>query len=116
MAEQEQRHLAAFDKLIAERQFNLQFLNTGIDALALIVFGAGLAIGILPGEGKLTLTFTGLEAMRRRVEERHEDETARKKFMQALRRDPGNPTVLNNLKLLDASVRYVERDPGVAPK
>ncbi|HEY4921532.1 MAG TPA: tetratricopeptide repeat protein [Xanthobacteraceae bacterium] len=42
--------------------------------------------------------------------------TARKKFMQALRRDPGNPTVLNNLKLLDASVRYVERDPGVAPK
>jgi uncharacterized membrane protein YbhN (UPF0104 family) len=44
------------NKLIAERQFNLQFLNTGIDALALIVFGAGLAIGILPGESKLTLT------------------------------------------------------------
>jgi uncharacterized membrane protein YbhN (UPF0104 family) len=43
-------------KLIAERQFNLQFLNTGIDALALIVFGVGLAIGIFPGEGKLTLT------------------------------------------------------------
>jgi uncharacterized membrane protein YbhN (UPF0104 family) len=44
------------NKLIAERQFNLQFLNTGIDALALIVFGVGLAIGIFPGEGKLTLT------------------------------------------------------------
>jgi uncharacterized membrane protein YbhN (UPF0104 family) len=44
------------NKLIAERQFNLQFLNTGIDALALIVFGAGLAIGIFPGESKLALT------------------------------------------------------------
>jgi uncharacterized membrane protein YbhN (UPF0104 family) len=44
------------NKLIAERQFNLQFLNTGIDALALIVFGTGLAIGIFPGESKLTLT------------------------------------------------------------
>jgi uncharacterized membrane protein YbhN (UPF0104 family) len=44
------------NKLIAERQFNLQFLNTGIDALALIVFGVGLAIGIFPGESKLTLT------------------------------------------------------------
>ena len=37
-------------KLIAERQFNLSFLNTAIDALALIVFGVGLATGILAGE------------------------------------------------------------------
>jgi uncharacterized membrane protein YbhN (UPF0104 family) len=44
------------NKLIAERQFNLQFLNTGIDALALIVFGAGLAVGIFAGESRLTLT------------------------------------------------------------
>jgi uncharacterized membrane protein YbhN (UPF0104 family) len=43
-------------KLVAERQFNLSFLNTGIDALALIAFGIGLASGILPGEQKLTLT------------------------------------------------------------
>jgi uncharacterized membrane protein YbhN (UPF0104 family) len=43
-------------KLIAERQFNLQFLNTGVDALALIVFGLALATGIFPGESKLTLT------------------------------------------------------------
>jgi hypothetical protein len=43
-------------KLIAERQFNLQFLNTGIDALALIVFGLALAAGIFPGEHTLTLT------------------------------------------------------------
>jgi uncharacterized membrane protein YbhN (UPF0104 family) len=49
-------HLGMPNKLIAERQFNLQFLNTGIDALALIVFGVGLAIGIFPGESKLTLT------------------------------------------------------------
>jgi uncharacterized membrane protein YbhN (UPF0104 family) len=44
------------NKVIAERQFNLQFLNTGIDALALIVFGLGLAIGLLPGERNLLLT------------------------------------------------------------
>ena len=36
--------------------------------------------------------------------------------MQALHRDPGNPTVINNLKLLDESVHFVERDPDVAPK
>lgn len=33
-------------------------------------------------EGKLTLTFTGLEAVRRRVEERNVDETDRKKFLE----------------------------------
>jgi hypothetical protein len=33
-------------------------------------------------EGKLTLTFTGLEASRRRVEERNEDEADRKKFLE----------------------------------
>jgi uncharacterized membrane protein YbhN (UPF0104 family) len=43
-------------KLIAERQFNLSFLNTGIDALALVVFGIGLATGILAGEDNLLLT------------------------------------------------------------
>jgi uncharacterized membrane protein YbhN (UPF0104 family) len=43
-------------KLIAERQLNLSFLNTGIDALAIVVFGLGLATGILTGEGNLLLT------------------------------------------------------------
>ena len=43
-------------KVIAERQFNLSFLNTGIDALVLVVFGVGLATGILSGEGNLLLT------------------------------------------------------------
>jgi uncharacterized membrane protein YbhN (UPF0104 family) len=43
-------------KLIAERQFNLSFLNTSIDALALVVFGVGLATGTLNGEGNLLLT------------------------------------------------------------
>ena len=33
-------------------------------------------------EGKLTVTFTGLEALSRRVEERNEDETHRKKFLE----------------------------------
>jgi uncharacterized membrane protein YbhN (UPF0104 family) len=43
-------------KLIAERQFNLSFLNTAVDALALIIFGLGLATGILAGETNLLLT------------------------------------------------------------
>jgi uncharacterized membrane protein YbhN (UPF0104 family) len=43
-------------KRIAEREFNLSFLNTSIDALALIGFGLGLATGLLPGERKLALT------------------------------------------------------------
>lgn len=43
-------------ELIAKRQLNLSFLNTGIDALALVVFGVGLATGILSGEGNLLLT------------------------------------------------------------
>jgi len=43
-------------KVIAERQLNLSFLNTGIDALALVVFGLGLATGILAGEHNLLLT------------------------------------------------------------
>lgn len=33
-------------------------------------------------EGKLTITFTGLEAMRRRLEERNEDDVDRKKFLE----------------------------------
>jgi len=43
-------------KVIAERQLNLSFLNTGIDALAIVVFGLGLATGILTGEDNLLLT------------------------------------------------------------
>lgn len=42
--------------VIAERQFNLQFLNTAVDALAVIVFGLALATGILPGSQNLALT------------------------------------------------------------
>jgi uncharacterized membrane protein YbhN (UPF0104 family) len=44
------------NKVIAEREFNLSFLNTAIDALALIVFGVGLATGIFAGESRLLLT------------------------------------------------------------
>jgi uncharacterized membrane protein YbhN (UPF0104 family) len=43
-------------KVIAERQFNLSFLNTAVDALALIIFGVALATGVLAGEGNLLLT------------------------------------------------------------
>ncbi|HEY2181071.1 MAG TPA: lysylphosphatidylglycerol synthase domain-containing protein [Solirubrobacteraceae bacterium] len=43
-------------KLVAERQLSLSFLNTAIDAVALVVIGVGLAIGVLSGEGNLALT------------------------------------------------------------
>ena len=43
-------------KTIARRQFNLSFLNTAVDAFALILFGVGLAIGIFGGEHNLLLT------------------------------------------------------------
>jgi len=33
-------------------------------------------------EGQVTVTYTGLEAMYRRLDERHEDETARKKYLE----------------------------------
>ncbi len=43
-------------RTIAERQFNLSFLNTAVDALALLVFGVLLATGLLSGESNLLLT------------------------------------------------------------
>jgi hypothetical protein len=43
-------------KQIAERQFTLSFLNTAVSALALIVFGIGLAAHIFPGTHNLLLT------------------------------------------------------------
>ena len=42
--------------VIAERQFNLSFLNTTIDAFALVIFGVLMAVGVLPGEDNLLLT------------------------------------------------------------
>ena len=35
---------------------------------------------------------------------------ARKKLQEADKRDPNNPTILNNLRLLDASGRYIRRE------
>jgi uncharacterized membrane protein YbhN (UPF0104 family) len=43
-------------KTVAEREFNLSFLNTAIDALALIAFGVLLGLGIFAGRNDLTLT------------------------------------------------------------
>jgi len=36
---------------------------------------------------------------------------ARAKFVKALEREPNNPTILNNLQLLNASYRFVDRSP-----
>jgi uncharacterized membrane protein YbhN (UPF0104 family) len=43
-------------EVIARREFNLSFLNTTVSALALIVFGTGLATRIFSGESNLLLT------------------------------------------------------------
>ena len=43
-------------RLIAEREFNLSFLNTAVDALAMIVAAVGLATGIFAGERHYLLT------------------------------------------------------------
>jgi len=36
---------------------------------------------------------------------------ARRDFFKAYEREPGNPTIINNLKLLDGSARFIERSP-----
>jgi len=36
-------------------------------------------------------------------------EAARKKFLKAYAREPGNPRIANNLRLLDSSYRFVQR-------
>ena len=41
---------------VAERQFTLMFLNTTVDALAVIAFGVGLATGLLNGNTNPLLT------------------------------------------------------------
>lgn len=35
---------------------------------------------------------------------------ARRKFLKAYERDPDNPTIQNNLKLLDSSEKFIRRD------
>ena len=50
------RHFGMPSHTIAQRQFNLSFLNTAVDALALVVYGAGLAIGLFAGTPNLLLT------------------------------------------------------------
>jgi uncharacterized membrane protein YbhN (UPF0104 family) len=41
---------------MAERQFTLMFLNTAVDALAIVFFGLALAVGVFSGEDNLLLT------------------------------------------------------------
>jgi uncharacterized membrane protein YbhN (UPF0104 family) len=42
---------------VAERQFVLMFLNTGVDAIAIVVFGLGLGLGLFPGTTNPALTW-----------------------------------------------------------
>ena len=41
---------------VGERQFTLMFLNTAVDALAVVIFGLGLALGVFAAEVGLGLT------------------------------------------------------------
>lgn len=44
---------------------------------------------------------------------------ARAKFLKAYEREPNNPTIVNNIKLLNSSTRYIEREPdprGTSPR
>jgi Flp pilus assembly protein TadD len=44
---------------------------------------------------------------------------ARKKFLKAYEREPNNPTIVNNLKLLNSSYKFIERVPdprGTSPE
>jgi uncharacterized membrane protein YbhN (UPF0104 family) len=51
------RHFGMPARTIADRQFNLGFLNTAVDALALVLFGVGLAVGILGHQSNSLLTW-----------------------------------------------------------
>jgi Flp pilus assembly protein TadD len=37
---------------------------------------------------------------------------ARRKFLKAYEREPNNPTIANNLRLLDSSYRFIQRNPA----
>jgi Flp pilus assembly protein TadD len=37
---------------------------------------------------------------------------ARKKFLKAYEREPNNPTIANNLQLLNSSSRFIQRSPA----
>jgi len=41
--------------------------------------------------------------------------TARRDFVRAYAREPGNPIILNNLRLLDGSQQFIVRAPDTAP-
>ena len=44
---------------------------------------------------------------------------ARAKFLKAYEREPNNPTIINNIKLLNSSAKYIQREPdprGTSPR
>src|SRR5882724_9901810 len=73
----------------------------------------GVAIG-LAGETTQMLNNQGYSYMLR-----GDLVNARKKFLKAYEREPNNPTIANNLKLLNSSARYIQRIPdprGTSPE
>ena len=64
----------------------------------------------LGGETTALLNNRGYSAMLR-----GDYRAAHSYFLKAYEREPGNPTIANNLKLLDASSRQIERSPEAIP-
>ena len=63
-----------------------------------------------------TIEYSSLHACRSTLEDptymlRGDLNSSRREFLKALHREPGNPMILNNLKLLDGSSQFIKRSP-----
>lgn len=87
---------------VAERQFTLMFLNTGVDALAVVLFGLGLAFGLFSGSDNLVLTLlpAGIVAAALALALF----VARRAQRLAARLDPTRPRVASGITALAAAV------------
>ena len=84
---------ASYDRL---RRFDL-----ADEAYAQVIRQTGLTVQILNNQGYSYML-------------RGELANARQKFLEANERDPGNPTIINNLDLLNSSYRIIKRTPDQA--
>ncbi|MGO8904789.1 MAG: lysylphosphatidylglycerol synthase transmembrane domain-containing protein [Solirubrobacteraceae bacterium] len=94
-------------KLIAEREFNLSFLNTAVDAVALVIFGVGMATGILAGRHDLTLTL--LPALLAAVGLVAALLIARRASTYAERVQPEHPNIASSITTLADAVEDTDR-------
>jgi hypothetical protein len=94
-------------------KLGLEHFDRGIARFDLADRAYGVAIG-LTGETTQMLNNLGYSYMLR-----GDLVNARKKFLKAYEREPNNPTIANNLKLLNSSSRFIQRVPdprGTTPE